>query len=264
MSPSKQLTVAVHHPTDYRPEAPAFQALVDELNAQIAATVHGLGWRAEFFAGDRLSPAGKLSPRTADMIVIAGGEDVAPTLYGGAESYPGEAGQITSADTAHLQIIRAAVKAGTPLLGICRGMQLINVAFGGTLIQDMTCDQDHACKNHRAEGQRFAEQMGGLAPFVRTNVTAVLGSTPPDGVIPDTTVLCTHHQAVERLGAGLQVIAQSDDGVVEAVVHESAPVTGVQWHPEHREVAETQLISLLVHMQDQVHRQDNHRLVNYR
>lgn len=238
----EQLTVAVHHPTDHRPHAPEFQALIDELNTQIVRTVHGLGWTAQLYAGDRMTPAASRAAADADLVVIAGGEDVTPALYGEDDMFPGRDDHVTDADIAQLQVIREAAGKGTPLLGICRGLQLINVAFGGTLVQDMTSDPGFRGHNHRGEGD----------PFVRTAVSPVspvsaVGTGPriPEGVLPAGDGLCTHHQAVGRLGSGLCVVARADDGTVEALVHEDAPVTGVQWHPEHPAVADTQLTALL-------------------
>lgn len=214
--------VVVHHPTDDRPQDPAFQALITTLNDAVRGTVGALGWSAEFIAGDTQAP-------DADLVVVAGGEDVSPELYGGRPGYPGAAGHVPAADRAHLRVIRDAAASGTPLLGICRGLQLINVAFGGTLVQDMC--------GHRRPGQSD--------PFVPTRVTG------DPGIVPDQPVLCTHHQAIDVLGSGLRVAARAEDGIIEAVVHRGAPVTGVQWHPEHPAVAATQLKALLLRLDAQ-------------
>ncbi|HIW92031.1 MAG TPA: gamma-glutamyl-gamma-aminobutyrate hydrolase family protein [Candidatus Corynebacterium avicola] len=215
--------VAVHHPTDHRPHDPAFQALITELNEQVRITVEALGWTPVFIAGDATDTTDPADP--ADLIVIVGGEDVDPSFYDGPTSYPGAGHRVPSADAAHIEVVRTAVANRTPLLGICRGLQIINVALGGTLVQDMD--------GHRHHGDD---------PFVGTRVDGPWGDDP---------VLCTHHQAIDRLAGGLQVVARAEDGVVEAVVHHDAPVTGVQWHPEHPEVASTQLTALLLRLEAQ-------------
>lgn len=144
-----------------------------------------------------------------------------------------------AADIAEIAVIRDAVARHAPLLGIRRGLQLINVSFGGTLVQHLPPDRR----------QRDA----GADPFVTTTVVPVPG-TDADGLDLASPVRCTHHQAVGELGDGLTVVARAGDGVVEAVLHEDAPLTGVQWHPEHSDVAVDQLTALLERMRGQLDR----------
>ncbi|MDN6386464.1 MAG: gamma-glutamyl-gamma-aminobutyrate hydrolase family protein [Corynebacterium sp.] len=236
-------TVAVHHPSDHRPHHPAFQSLLDLLNDRIAAAVRNLGWRVEFIAGDSTDSAESAeSAESADMIVLAGGEDVDPALYGAGASCAGAGRHLTTADQTHIRVVTRAVAEGVPVLGICRGMQLVNVALGGTLVQDMssslpTCAGAHGA-NHRRED--------GPDPGVFTRLAG-----GPAGIVPDGPAVCIHHQAVDRLAPGLRVVARASDGTVEAVVHETAPVTGVQWHPEHPAAASGNLTDLLLRMQRQ-------------
>ncbi|WP_190196994.1 gamma-glutamyl-gamma-aminobutyrate hydrolase family protein [Streptomyces djakartensis] len=150
-----------------------------------------------------------------DGLVIAGGPDVEPARYG-AEREPRTGPPARERDAWELALIDAALEAGVPLLGICRGMQLLNVALGGTLVQHL---------------DGHAEVVG---VFGEHAVKPVPGSLYA-GVVPEeTSVPSYHHQAVDRLGEGLVPSAYAEDGTVEAVelpAHEGW-VLGVQWHPE--------------------------------
>ncbi|MFF9032258.1 gamma-glutamyl-gamma-aminobutyrate hydrolase family protein [Streptomyces iakyrus] len=149
-----------------------------------------------------------------DGLVIAGGPDVEPVRYG-AEREERTGPASPDRDAWELALIDAALAAGVPLLGICRGMQLLNVALGGTLVQHI---DGHA---------EVVGVFGGHA------VKPVPGSLYA-GVVPEETFVPTyHHQAVDRLGEGLIPSAYAADGTVEAVELPSANwVLGVQWHPE--------------------------------
>ncbi|MFD5229553.1 gamma-glutamyl-gamma-aminobutyrate hydrolase family protein [Streptomyces qaidamensis] len=149
-----------------------------------------------------------------DGLVIAGGPDVEPVRYG-AEREERTGPPAPDRDAWELALIDAALAAGVPLLGICRGMQLLNVALGGTLVQHI---DGHA---------EVVGVFGGHA------VKPVPGSLYA-GVVPEETFVPTyHHQAVDRLGEGLVPSAYAADGTVEAVELPSAEwVLGVQWHPE--------------------------------
>ncbi|MEV1085962.1 gamma-glutamyl-gamma-aminobutyrate hydrolase family protein [Streptomyces sp. NPDC050211] len=149
-----------------------------------------------------------------DGLVIAGGPDVEPVRYG-AERDARTGPPARARDAWELALIEAALRDRVPLLGICRGMQLLNVALGGTLVQHL---------------DGHAEVVG---VFGRHSVKPVPG-TLYAGVVPEETAVPTyHHQAVDRLGVGLVVSAHAGDGTVEAVELPSGGwVLGVQWHPE--------------------------------
>ncbi|WP_161369750.1 gamma-glutamyl-gamma-aminobutyrate hydrolase family protein [Streptomyces sp. SID5643] len=149
-----------------------------------------------------------------DGLVIAGGPDVEPVRYG-AEREERTGPPAPDRDAWELALIDAALAAGVPLLGICRGMQLLNVALGGTLVQHI---DGHA---------EVVGVFGGHA------VKPVPGSLY-GGIVPEETFVPTyHHQAVDRLGEGLVPSAYAADGTVEAVELPLADwVLGVQWHPE--------------------------------
>ncbi|WP_320776617.1 gamma-glutamyl-gamma-aminobutyrate hydrolase family protein [Streptomyces sp. CRN 30] len=161
-----------------------------------------------------------------DGLVIAGGADVDPARYG-AERSPRTGPPAPERDAWELALIDAALAAGTPLLGICRGMQLLNVALGGTLVQHLD--------GHVTE----------VGVFGRHVVRPVPGSRYAEIAPEDASVPTYHHQAVDRLGAGLRPSAYAADGTVEAVeLPGPGWVLGVQWHPEMGE--DTRVMRALV------------------
>ncbi|OXS31321.1 gamma-glutamyl-gamma-aminobutyrate hydrolase [Streptomyces sp. XY006] len=149
-----------------------------------------------------------------DGLVIAGGPDVEPVRYG-AEREPRTGPPAPERDAWELALIDAALAAGVPLLGICRGMQLLNVALGGTLVQHL---------------DGHAEVVGVFGGHPVKPVPGTLYA----GIVPEETSVPTyHHQAVDRLGEGLVPSAYAADGTVEALeLPTPGWVLGVQWHPE--------------------------------
>jgi putative glutamine amidotransferase len=156
-----------------------------------------------------------------DALVLSGGGDLDPSSYG---AVPHErTGYVREfRDAAELPLVRRALDGGLPLLGICRGAQVLNVALGGTLHQhvpDVVGDDRHS----RAPGR-----------YNRFPVTVAPGSRLAKALDAETvTVSHYHHQAVDRLGTGVTATAWSDDGLIEAVEAAGHPFAlGVQWHPE--------------------------------
>lgn len=160
-----------------------------------------------------------------DGVVLPGGGDIDPARYAGeatAPVYDVNAAQ----DDLDLAIAATAITAGIPVLGVCRGLQVLNVAFGGTLIEDLPLDDGE--RRHTAAD----DGCGGLewtwhpvAVAAHSRLRAELGAD-------EIAVASGHHQAIRDLGAGLAATAVAADGVIEAVEHAELPIIAVQWHPE--------------------------------
>jgi putative glutamine amidotransferase len=155
-----------------------------------------------------------------DGLLLTGGGDVDPARYG-AEPSPATGGVDTERDAGEFPLLDLAVRSGRPVLGICRGCQLINVGLGGSLVQDLT-------------------EVTTLAHLVpdRRNET-VHPVTPVDGSLlaqlegdREIQVNSIHHQAIKELGSGLRVAGSAPDGTIEAIEWPGYPLLGVQWHPE--------------------------------
>jgi putative glutamine amidotransferase len=233
---SSRPRLAVVQVTRHRPENEAYNAFVQVLNGRVWAMAEDSGWDVLRLAAEELGPRALLAATAdADAVVIMGGEDVSPSLYGGDVHYTGRSTHYRSADEGQIALVRRALADGTPLLGICRGEQIINVALGGTLHQHLDGGD-----LHRNSGVPITEIMRDH------EVTLVPGSRLGAALGADTaTVRSAHHQAIDRVGDGLVVVATAPDGGIEAVEHESAPITGVQWHPEDAQAAADQLPALL-------------------
>lgn len=127
--------VLVLHLCERRDEAPVDQGVVDSLNEFTLRVISGLSWRQRLLAaGDAGVKGSVVAARRADAILVMGGEDVHPQFYDGAEEYPGSGHHDPLADEAQLAVVQDAARRGVPLLGICRGHQLVNVASGSELI----------------------------------------------------------------------------------------------------------------------------------
>lgn len=151
-----------------------------------------------------------------DGLLLPGGGDIDPVYYG--EEMNGSDEPDREIDKAQRDILDAFVKAKKPILGICRGMQLINVYFGGSLHQDLVTRDIHTRKNGNdsihsvksvEEGNLFEKFYGKTF-----NINSA------------------HHQGTKKLGKGLKEVLRSDDGVCEAVIHEELPIIATQFHPE--------------------------------
>jgi len=163
--------------------------------------------------------------QSLDGLVLQGGNDVAPQSYGEEPLRPEWAGDAVR-DRYEIELIRAFVAAGKPVFGICRGHQLINVAFGGTLLQDIATQRPggtlHVNRGHYERNQHRVE----IVPGTR------LASLYP--ARPRATINSIHHQAIKDVASAFEVEARCpDDGIVEAIRWRGPTfVAGVQWHPE--------------------------------
>jgi len=163
---------------------------------------------------------------TLDGLLLTGSpSNVHPERYGGGES---ETPELHDHDRDHttLPLIRGAIARGIPLLAICRGIQELNVALGGTLIQRVHVHPDRA--DHRGRGETLADRYRPAHAIAATgSLASILGAT-------EVMVNSVHGQAIDQPAPGLVVEATAPDGTIEAVAMPSAPgwLLGVQWHPE--------------------------------
>lgn len=179
---------------------------------------HGFVWgeperygnyrRAVEAAGGRLRFGG--DPANCGFLLLPGGGDLEPLRYG--QENTASRGLEPERDAAELALIDLFLTQGKPVFGVCRGMQIINVFFGGTLIQDLP-------GHSQVHGRDRLHEVRTVGPLA-----ALCGGTA--------WVNSAHHQAVDRLGAGLRAVQWAPDGVVEAICHRNLPVWGIQWHPE--------------------------------
>jgi putative glutamine amidotransferase len=174
-----------------------------------------------------------------DGLILQGGADIDPRAYGEVASHTVGAVDVTR-DRFELDLLRAFIAAGKPVFGICRGMQLINVACGGSLHQDLCADG--ATTNWHVHADAYDQHMHALV------IAADSWLSTRYGGITESMVNSIHHQGVEQLGKGLRVEARADDGVVEAVVSDGIGIgaenflLGVQWHPEFHDGTDPRLL----------------------
>lgn len=163
-----------------------------------------------------------------DALLLTGGPDVDPARYG-QERGPYTQRPRTSRDDSELAALVAAEDRGIPILAICRGAQLLNVARGGTLHQHLP---DHAPK---VVGQ-----------YDSNTIRIIPGTRLAEALGESAAVLCAHHQAVDQVGRGLEVVARAADGTIEGVEDPSRPfLVGIQPHPEEQPEAQALFAALV-------------------
>ena len=157
-----------------------------------------------------------------DGVLLCGGADIDPALYGETEVHPEVYDVDALQDAADLSLAAYCFEHGVPTLAVCRGLHVVNVLGGGTLVQHM---DDH----HRHVVHDVVIERG------------------PAGIEPGPiTASCYHHQCIDRLGSGLEVVGRAEDGTVEAVTIDSAGwAFGVQWHPEDTAREDPRQLSVL-------------------
>lgn len=157
-----------------------------------------------------------------DGVIITGGKDVEPARYGQVP-HPQTDEPRRDRDVWEFALLAGALRRGMPVLGICRGAQVLNVALGGTLHQHLPDVVGHT--GHQPGNAVFSTSRVRIAPGTR--LAALIGEYSDEQ--------CYHHQAIDKLGEGLIVSARDEDGVIEAVeMPGDAFVLAVQWHPEER------------------------------
>ncbi|MGO4938769.1 gamma-glutamyl-gamma-aminobutyrate hydrolase family protein [Fundicoccus sp. Sow4_D5] len=158
-----------------------------------------------------------------DGLLLTGGQDVTPMLYG---EEPRKVIGPTSPerDKCEVALVKEAIRQKKPILGICRGLQLINVVLGGSLLQDLSEDESITIQHVQRSQPEFS-----------THSIKVKSGTHIAEIIDNNSyVNSIHHQAIKELGKGLTVSAWSPDNVIEAieVVDDNQSIIGIQWHPE--------------------------------
>lgn len=160
-----------------------------------------------------------------DGVVMSGGGDVEPSRYG-SETHDSMYDMDFDRDEFEIELVRIAAERRTPMLAICRGLQVVNVALGGTLIRDIPSEIGSA--DHTVIGHHVFNGHQHVRLDAESRVAQVVGAT-------DLEVNSIHHQAVRDLAPGFRAVGWADDGVVEAIEHTDPdwPLLAVQWHPEY-------------------------------
>ena len=160
-----------------------------------------------------------------DGLIIPGGPDVSPHFYG--EEPTVEIGSTNYLkDSFEIELIKAAESEKIPVLGICRGLQIINVAFGGTLYQDINSQDQLAFVKHQQDSF-------GAYPTHHIHLNGLSALTEIYQEQKEVLVNSRHHQAVKTLAPQFEIIARAIDGVVEAIESKNHNILAVQWHPEN-------------------------------
>ncbi|MDD2917243.1 MAG: gamma-glutamyl-gamma-aminobutyrate hydrolase family protein [Candidatus Gracilibacteria bacterium] len=153
-----------------------------------------------------------------DAFIFPGGIDIDPSLYG--EELNGSTGIVTKNDEFLLNFMKKIIESGKPILGICKGMQLMNIYFGGKLIQHLPNADFH---------DQYERQFESVDTAIVVE-DSFLHSVFSTRELP---INSLHHQAVSALGKNLKIVATSEfDGTIEGIEHMKLPLYGVQWHPE--------------------------------
>jgi len=161
-----------------------------------------------------------------DGLLLGGGVDVDPARYGKPALENGTVEVDADRDALDFRLFEQARRAGTPILGICRGLQVVNVALGGTLVQDIPSERPSTVVHQRTKEEKTRrDHLVSIAPGTRLASIAGVG---------EAAVNSRHHQAIERVAPALTVSAVAPDGVAEAVEAKGGPwLVAVQWHPEN-------------------------------
>jgi putative glutamine amidotransferase len=186
------------------------------------SSVQRTGAMAVLLPVDGRAPLGVLD--RIDGLLVIGGADIDPSVYG-AELDPLTESTYPDRDAFEIALLNGAIERGMPVLGICRGMQALNVALGGTLVQHIP-EVDGSNPHRRSLGS-----FEGTEHIVELEPGSLAARAAGEEVH---TARCHHHQAIDRLGDGLVVTGRArQDGLTEAIeVSNGAWVLGVQWHPE--------------------------------
>lgn len=164
-----------------------------------------------------------------DGLLVPGGHDMDPTFYG--ESVQESCGTfVRYEDEYDMELIKEAVTQGKPVFGICRGMQIINVLYGGTLYQDIPSQYLGALIHTRIHVEQETYHIVNVKEG--SYLATMLEKTK------DVKVNSSHHQAVKEVAEGFEVTAKSPDGIIEAMENRNASILCVQWHPERMQDVE--------------------------
>ncbi len=157
-----------------------------------------------------------------DGLLVPGGSDIDPALYG--EEVQSVCGNFNrNEDEYDISLIKEAIKQDKPILATCRGLQIINVLFGGTLYQDIPTQ--YKTDIIHSMGENFTENYHLVNLDKSSKLADVLGSC-------EVKANTSHHQCVKDLGHGLKIAGRAPDGIIEALENDDASIIAVQWHPE--------------------------------
>lgn len=205
----------------------------------ICEAVWAAGGEPVILHGPADTPLAELPSRLErfDGVLLPGGADIEPTRYGQQQD-PTTQEYVVFQDEFEIGVVRTVIDLDLPTLAICRGMQVLNVALGGTLVQ------------HILETDIGHHGIHDVAVCRGSRLHAIVGAETVQ-------VSSYHHQALDRLAPGLTVTATSSDGIAEAVEHERADIVAVQWHPEDRHAGSDTDAALFVDLVDRARKRRN-------
>lgn len=183
--------------------------------------------------------------KNMDALVISGGYDVNPLLYG-EEPIQQQGFLCPERDEYDIKVIKAALELNKPILGVCRGLQILNVTLGGTLHQDTS----------QAEGSYIKHQQSSRPDVASHTVDVVKGTRLHDILGKSILTNSFHHQAVKEVAPGFKISARAKDGVIEAIEKEDGFVIAVQWHPEMMAKKDSKMLDLFKALIKQCNKED--------